>query len=242
MGFVQITKDGRTNIESETPKVNISRTNDTDSLNRLNNADKGYNYDFGNSGKNKNKERLKNERTILSACLFTFFRVFIGILVFVGLFFLVTSFLDFEFFYQQSSYTTKEFNEELRNCIILLFSSLLIVCVILKVYINSVVRACFKKKYLSKFNIYIYDVFLVLLNVISYILLAVIYFYIINGIYGDFKSWLDLGIISKEGNIEIINWFKYVVVVMISIFMSVNSFTGFSIVYKKNKFIFEDVK
>ena len=160
----------------KTPDVSLSENIDTAknnglyseaSITNLNNNDtKEYSYNFSdNSG--MNGDELKVERDLVSTCGLTFIKIIIFTAVILGLLYLGFGYLDSKvsLFPYQSSYTAKEFNEYLRRSFLLMFLILSFGCSLVMVIITNIVTKEFKRNYLSKLNVYIYDVFTVLLNV-----------------------------------------------------------------------------
>ena len=117
----------------------------------------------------------------------------------------------------------------------ILYTLLLIV-----IFINLSVKIRFRKSYLSKTNVYIYGMFICILNVLLYTLLAVVFFNIINSYNTLFVEWYGKNMIDPEASLDILGIFKYVIVVVVAVFMSLNSFRGIAIIHKKNQFIFEN--
>lgn len=211
----------------------------------LNNEEE-YNYDFASDHTDTlgmEDGRLKNERDIFTTCLATFAKIIIISGILLVLLYLGFSYLDtkVELFPYQSSYTSIEFNEYIRRSFILLFLLLSFGCSILMIIMTNVVSKQFKNHYLSKINIYIYDVFTILLNTIIYIFGGWCMFNIINNLYEKFVFWQNAGTILGSVNIETINIFKYVITSVIAIFIVINSFSICGIVHKKNKFVFENI-
>ena len=82
--------------------------------------------------------------------------------------------------------------------------------------------------------------FICILNVLLYTLLAVVFFNVINNYNILFIEWYGKNMIDPEASLDILGVFKYVVVIVVAVFMSLNSFRGIGITHKKNKFIFEN--
>ena len=110
----------------------------------------------------------------------------------------------------------------------------------IKISINGSIKSVFKRKYLNKVNVYIYDVFSVILNIIMYSVTSSVCFYYLNMYYDRLEKWQEIGRLVKNANIEIINWFKYAVVIVVAIFIAVNSLKSISIIHSRNEFRLED--
>ncbi len=239
MGIVKISKSNKTEtIEAEAPK---SKSSDN-LLDVLNHAADGFDFDFGRESAGMDDGRLKTEMSLARAIFATIMALAIVIGVLVGIYFVVTNVLDFHFelFAEKNYYTDEFYYSELRSCLILLSAFLIGICLLLTLFINASITGRFKKRYLKKLNIYLYDGLVVFLNILLFVIVGVIYFDIINGLYSDFSTWVKDGSLSSEVNINIINWFKYAVVVIVSLFLSLNSISGIGIVHKKNRFVFEE--
>lgn len=190
-----------------------------------------------------NNGRIKVERDIITSCLSTFIKIIIISASLIALLYLGFHYLDnkVELFPYQSSYTAKEFNEYLRRSFILLFVLLSFGCSLLMLIINNIVTKQFKKHYLSKINVYIYEIFTIIINIAIYVLGAWCMFILIDKLYDKFVFWQSAGTIIGSVNIEIINLFKYVITSVVAVFIVINSFSICNIVHKNNKFVFENV-
>ena len=123
---------------------------------------------------------------------------------------------------------------------IILGASLVILCFISKLFINGAIKKVLKKNYLSKLNTYIYDGFITIYNIFYYVVISFGYFRCINNIFDRLESLNETGKIVEGVNIELFGLFKYAVVVVIAVFITLNVLRGVSIVYKKNRFVFEE--
>lgn len=133
-------------------------------------------------------------------------------------------------------YSLKEYNMAIRRCFVMLSGFLIAICLVLKFVINNAIKTRFVKKYLKKLNVYLYDVFILVINTGLYIFIAWIFFKIVNDIHADI---LLMNFIENV-NVDTINIFKYVIVVIIAIFGVLNSFAGIGINHQRNKFVLED--
>ena len=244
MAIVKIKKELKSNVNyTELPKKQPEVLHGV-SLNSLNNSNEEYHFEFGTSSSGMSNGKLKNETSIVSACVKTTISSFIKILIFfVIIYFSVKYFkkdVDLTWF-NHSEYLIDDlfWNEFLRVGMIM-GGSLLVICFMIKLFINGSIKRVFKKSYLNKVNMYIYYVYLSIVNVEFYIGVSVIYFLIINSAYDHLKNLQSDSKIVEGINIEIFEVFKYSVVVIVAIFIALNIIRGISIVYKNNKFILEE--
>ncbi len=212
------------------------------SLNNLNKK-ATYAYDFG---KDTNPEmaygKLKTERSIVTAILSTVFMslIIFGVL-FGGIFGLFKLFdLELVLFHEKNYYSLDMFNSELLNFLLTFIVLLLVVSFIAVIIINLSVKVRFRKAYLSKSNVYVYDVFLGMFNVLIFTVIGYIFFVILDGYNKDFMSLIDKGIVSSEVKLDILGVFRYLIVIISAVFMSLNTIRGISIAHKKNEFIFKN--
>lgn len=243
MGFVQISKDEKTKIEGKKEVVKYSGNKDDNLLNMLNNADSGYNYKFEKNISSAKEKELLKEVNLVKAIFSTLINVIFKIVISLGFCFCVyyLSGISINLIPSKTFYTTKEFYQQLSFSFIIFGLSLLLISFILSYFINSSIKGVFKRNYLNKINIFLYYLFIILLNLFIYILLAFVYFKFIDSLYYDFKLLLNSGVLAKGCNIDSILWFKYFIVVIVSIFLSINSYFEILNVYKYNKFVFEDI-
>ena len=224
------------------PKPKVKSVDKEVSLNSLNlNTKKTYDF-----GKDKNPEmaygKLKTERGITRTIFSTIFNVFFFIAIVVGgvfAFFKISG-LSFNLFELRDYYTLQQFNSDLGKFILILLGMLMVSSFLMLIFINLSVKIRFRKSYLSKTNVYIYGMFICILNVLLYTLLAVVFFNIINSYNTLFVEWYGKNMIDPEASLDILGIFKYVIVVVVAVFMSLNSFRGIAIIHKKNQFIFEN--
>ena len=214
-------------VEKASKKVHNNPVNQ-DYSNVSNNL---YN-DYDNIGMNGNT--IKSEITITEAIIeISAILAILILLVFIGC---NISNFKFTLFTKLDEYTLSTYNAAVRRSFVLLSSALVIICFVVKFVINNAIRGRFRKKYLRKINIYIYDAFITIINLTLYILIAFFFFYLVN----EINIIIQNGNFIEEVNKETINIFKYVIVIVITIFGVLNSFSGISIIHKKNKFVLED--
>lgn len=244
MGIVKIEKELKSNVNRVEAKKRQQEILPGASLNSLNNSNKEYHFDFGNNSAGMNNGKLKNEIGIMPACIKTAISSIIKIVVFIGIIFLVLKYakldIDLSWFSEKSYLTKDSFWDEFLRVGLIMGLSLLIICFITKLFINSSIKRVLKKNYLSRMNTYIYDGFIAVYNVIIYVILAFIYFININKTYKVLEKLRDSKLIVEGINIELFNLFKYGVVIVISVFIALNVLRGISIIYKNNKFVFEE--
>lgn len=238
MGILKITKNEKTTIVGEQPKT-TTVSEETKLLNNLNNIGDGYNFDFGHG---KDDNRLKTENGVINVCVSTFLSVASAIGIIIGIYFIFVKYVgvDFELFTKSTAYTVEHFNYEIKRTFIILSAFLLGISIMLMIFINSAVTGRFRKRYLNRVNVFIYDVFLVLFISTVYILAAFAYFYVLKNLGITFDNLIKDGAINGKVNLMIVEIFRYVVVILTSIFIVLNSYYAIGIVHKKNKFVFEE--
>lgn len=239
MGIINISKGNKPDVEA------IRRAQEhlkEDSLNVLNNSDNEYNYTFEKSNAGMNGGKLKIERGLIDCVIISYLGVFIKLSLLFIFTYAIIYFLDipFELVIEKEYFTVNEFNKMLIRAGGILLGMLFLICFVVKIAINGSIKKRFRTKYLNKVNIYIYDVFVVILNVILYAFLAFCYFKVIEHINSDFVDFEKAGRLAKDISLNIFGIFKYVIVVIVSIFIALNSMRGIAIVHKRNEFVFND--
>ena len=224
-------------LNIEKTSNNQNNVGNMDSMNNMNNI--SYNPVDENDYIGVKGDTIKKETTLYSSILSTIIEAvivlwIIGLLVFIGL---NISKFKIELFTLLDSYTLEEYNAAIRRSFVMLSGSLIIMCFVIKFVINTSIRGRFRRLYLNKFNIYAYDVFVWVFNIVVYLGVGFFFFYLINEIHDTIllQNFVD------EVNKETINLLKYAVVIIITIFGMLNSFSGVSIVHKNNKFVLDDI-
>ena len=128
----------------------------------------------------------------------------------------------------------------IRYFLLAVLALLIIVSVVFVLIINFSVKVRFRKSYLSKSNVYVYDTFLIMLNILVFTIIGFVFFLITDGYYKEFSTWIENGVLDPETNLGIIGLFKYLIVIVSALFISLNSYRGISITHKKNDFIFRN--
>lgn len=252
MALIEIEKNTgpKEQVPNPRPYSNSVYVNDT--LNSLNNAgsetyvfetqeEKRINNNLTNSA-GMNGNRLQKEGSLIAMSLTTLVFSFFTIALIVALFYLVfDAFGDkIEIFPYQSNYTVEEFNSYLKRSFIILFGIVSFLSIASMLIVNNIIRARFEYYYLSKFKIFIYDVIVVIQNILLYIFEMWFMFQIVNNIHNDFVIWKTNGTILGDVNIETIEIFKYVIVIIMTIFIVLNSFSSIDIIHQKNKFVLDE--
>lgn len=241
MKLVKVKKEFKPNVgQEEMPKQKENLFGD--SLDMLNNLNNDSHYDFGSDKVSVNdRDVIKLEEPIVKCCVNTFTKSFlkVGFVCLICYLLLKVFNVDFKIFLVQD-YSKEIFYSELRKLFIIVSIILLLVCILIKISINGSIKSVFKRKYLNKVNVYIYDVFSVILNIIMYSVTSSVCFYYLNMYYDRLEKWQEIGRLVKNANIEIINWFKYAVVIVVAIFIAVNSLKSISIIHSRNEFRLED--
>lgn len=241
MKLVNIKKEFKPNVgPEEIPKQKDSLYGD--SLNMLNNLSSSSNIDFGGNKDSVSYDNvIKNEASIVNVCLNTLIKsaMKIGIVCLISYLIIWIGKIDFELFIIKD-YTSEVFFSEIRKFALIIGISLLAICILIKLSINGSIKSVFKRKYLNKVNVYIYDVFSVIVNILYYVITSSVYFYFINTYYDRLVKWQETGRVVDTVNIDILNWFKYGVVIIIAIFVAANSLKSISIIHERNEFRIED--
>ena len=190
--------------------------------------------------------KLKTESTIIGICFKT---ILISYLIFVlvsGLvliaYYVLNRFnvLNVELFRLREFYTVREFNNNNMRTMGILAIYTSFFSVLALVAIRTSISMGLKKKYLSKVNIYIYDVFIVLMNVLFFILIILAFFNLIDNLHDQFALLVEMKKIDGPVNIEAIIHFKMFVVIIASMVLTLSYYFGVELIHKKNKFIFDD--
>jgi hypothetical protein len=164
------------------------------------------------------------------------------VIVFFGGGFLLLKILELkiELFHEKNFYSLQTFNSDLGALLLTITSFIFIVSIILVIFTNLSVKIRFRKSYLSKSNVYVYDTFLIVLNILIFSIIGFVFFRITDNYYSIFTGMINDGIVDPEANLGILNLFKYLIVIISSLFISLNSFRGITITHKKNEFIFRN--
>lgn len=248
MAIIEVLKQGEVDGSDIKYKKNAAKPKikSADKEVSLNNLNQKATYAFNFGDENKNPEmvhgRLKTERSIAGAILSTLLMVFAIGGGLVGIVFAIFKLFNLKLvlFSEKNYYSLDMFYNELGKFLLTFFVLLLLVSFVFVFLINLSVKVRFRKSYLSKTNVYVYDVFLGMLNVLIFSIIGFVFFQVLNGYYNDFKLWIDQEILDPEVNLGMINAFKYIVVIISALFMSLNSIKGISIAHKMNEFIFKN--
>ncbi|MBE6145591.1 MAG: hypothetical protein IKM55_01865 [Bacilli bacterium] len=247
MAIIEILKQGEVDgsdikYKKNAAKPKIKSADKEVSLNSLNKK-KTSSFDFS---KNDNPEmaygKLKTERGIVGIILSTLFMVLLLGGGLIGIIFGLLKIFDMKIvlFQKKNFYSVQIFNSEFGIFLLTLLALLIIVSIVFVIIINLSVKVRFRKSYLSKTNVYVYDTFLVVLNILIFSIIGLVFFLITDGYYKEFSSWISEGLLPLGVKLDIMNLFKYVIVIISAIFMSLNSFRGIAITHKKNEFIFRN--
>lgn len=244
MAMISVEKSHVTNVEgSNTEDVNKARSIGDDNLGALNIGNSSYDFTPSKSkDSGMSFGHVKREYSLFGICISTICLTFLVFLICVGVVWLITKFtnVNLEIFPIRDSYTAAEFNTSLKRSF-MIFSGLLIgVCVLVLFSLNMTVNSRFINHYLSKYNIFAYDIYVLAINIFTYLGVIFIFFTEITKLHNKFIVWVNDGVIKEAVNTETINIFKYVVVILVVVFMVANSFSLVSLIHKKNKFVFEE--
>lgn len=249
MAIIKVEKKNKNS--NNTPVVNVKKNPHigNDSLDSLNNLTTNFNdssiVEENLSAGMGDNNTIKNETSLISAVLGVIFSSFIMTLIDViflsGIIFLILYFTDLagkvkSFF----SLISSNIGVTHLFCIIVIIC-LIIVCFLAKGNIRGSIKRKFKYKYLSKINIYVYDVFVGLWNFIFYIFIIVLFFIIVNNYSDIFDLFVKLKFITANNvKLDGYNYVKYIIVVIASIFMSLNAMRDITLVHKLNQFVFDE--
>lgn len=244
MSIIEIVKDENEEVkngEIET-KQNVKTFEDEITLECLNSKKREVNKITHSKNLATMNRNNKEESSIIESILATLLMVFFigGIIVGGSLVLLNVLDLKIELFEKNNYYSVEMFNSSLAMFLITILIFMTILSIVFVFIINTSVKLRFRKQYLSKTNVYVYDAFLCTLNVFVFSIIGVIFFVILNNYNNDFTAWIKEGIVDPGVKLDIVNAFKYVIVVIAALFISLNSLRGISIVHKKNDFIFQN--
>lgn len=247
MAIIEVLKQGNVDgndikYKKNEAKPKIKSADKSISLSNLNQKS-NHSYNFSNDSNSElSHGRLKTERGIVGTIYSTIFLVFIISVIICGITYAIFKIfnLDFAFFEEKKYYSLEVFNSKLGMFLLTLLFLILSISFLYVFLINIVVKTRFKKRYLSKTNVYVYDAFLCMFNVFIFTIIGVIFFFLLDGYYNEFIKWINEGIIEEGVNLSIISVFKYLISVIVALFMSLNSIRGISITYKKNEFVFRN--
>lgn len=239
MAILEVVKDDYQGKKNNRRNTTIEEDDTLNNLNRKGSSS----FDFS---KDRNPEmafgRLKKERGICGAIVSTIINCLIFIGVTAGAVFAVLKYFNFDitFFPEKNYYSVNAFNLEMMKFLLILFILLILSCFLCSLFVNISIRFRFRESYLKPSNVYVYDTFLMVLNIILFVFIAVVFFYIVNNYNNILSKWYADNILDSGVNLGILEVFKYVIVIIVAVFISLNSLIGIKITYKKNKFIFEN--
>ncbi len=244
MALLEIEKKKTVKVEGMSTDEQVAHlgTLGQDNLGTLNLAPTNYEFKQHNDAAGMNEGHLKTEVGIVSICIATFFLLLIifgslGVLGYVGI---KVSKLNVQIFPTLSSYSMQQYKDSVIKTYLILGGMLFGTCLLTLILLNLVIKSRFISRYLSKMNVYIYSVFASLINCGMYFSILLLYFLEINKISKRIRNLYESGKIAEKANPNLVEPFKYIVVVLIVIFMIANCFRIMSIVKKKNQFIFEE--
>ena len=248
-------KEKKQEIKEETPKQVNKIADKTSNLNNYVSNDRNYlnnityaNIDLENKEEDSSlyKGKLKTESTIFGIC---FKSILMSYLIFVLIcgaivitYYVLKRFdiFSLQLFKGQDMYTVEEFNNNNLRTMGILAGVTLVLSLISLLAIRMSVRSSLRKKYLSKINIYIYDVFIVVLNILFFVLIIMAIFRLIDNLHDQFAILVELKKIDGPVNIEAIEHFKMFIVIISSVILTLSSYFDVELIYKKNKFVFDD--
>jgi hypothetical protein len=169
--------------------------------------------------------KLKIKRGIVGLILTILFMVLLLGGGLIGLIFVLLKIFDMKIvlFRKKNFYSVQIFNSKFGIFLLNLLVLLIIVSFVFIFLIDLSVKIRFRKSYLSKMNVYVYDTFLVVLNILIFYIIGLVFFLIIDAYYKEFSSWISEGMLLFGLKLDIINLFKYVIVIISAIFMILNS-------------------
>jgi len=222
--------------------INNSKVGD-DNLGTLNLNATNYEY---NPEKVKddgmNRGRVKREEGIVSICISTLITAILvfGLTLLAALIAMKFTGVKIDIFPTLDYYSLETYNASVRRSFIILASLLIGVCILIMFSLNLTIRSRFINNFLSKYNIYIYDIFSVFLNCFVYLGIIFLFFYIDNQMIEKINTLYKNGSIVIGVNLNTMELFKYIIIIVTIIFMILNAFNVVSIIHKKNRFVFEE--
>ena len=213
-------------------------------MNNLNNINDKFSYrEAGNvDSSGMYKGRLKVEDSVLSMSLSTLVGLLIFYTIIAAIIFFTLYFTKYkvEFFPILDSYSIDQYNTGLLRAVLILFGLLIFACFFVKISINSSIKKKLRKNYLNKSGIYVYDVFICFLNILFYLVLVVFFFLLVNSVHNSIINLNEADKFLGDVNVNLIELFKWVVVVITAIFLPLNCFKGIKIIHENHKFVLED--
>ncbi len=192
------------------------------------------------------KGKLKTESTIFGICFksillsYLFLVILAGVII-IGYYVLQRyGLIHFELFPYQETYTVKEFNQYNMKMMGVLALVTVIVSLFVLIAVRWSVQSGLRKKYLSKTNIYIYDVFMIILNILFFVLIIMAMFQMLDNYHEQFELLVQLGKIDGPVNTETIVHFKMFVVIISSMVLAISAYFDVDLIHRKNKFVFDD--
>lgn len=245
MAMISVEKSNVTKVEGyNTDDINKARRMGDDSLGALN-VNNDTKYDFTPSrvrDSGMSNGHVKKEYSLFGICISTVCLTLFVFLLIVLVVWLISKFtkVNLSVFPYRDSYTAAEFKVSLRRSFLILSGYLIGLCVLVLFSINMTVNSRFINHYLSKYNVYIYDIYVLIINFFTYMGIVYIFFMEITKLHNSFLRWIDDGVITETVNTETINLFKYVVIIVVVVFLVANSFSLVGLIHKKNRFVFEE--
>lgn len=187
---------------------------------------------------------LKNEASIFNTCFFTILDGYLSyiitlVIVLVMVYLLVKGLgYNFEIFPARDLYTADLFNSDVKRAMAILAIFTFVAGIIGIITMTISVRRRLKYYYLEKVNVFIYDAFLIFINIFLYVIVCALIFYEIDNLYLNFELLKSNGQLLEAVNIEAIVHFKMFIVIIDSVLLTLASYFCIDINHKKNKFVF----
>lgn len=186
--------------------------------------------------------------TILHAyLLFAFLIIMVVLALQAAIYFVPSKYLPFinsegavELFKSQSSYTTEEYNTEIKKTMLYLAVMTTGIGLIALVSMHHAVRKRFVKYYLNKWGMIIHSVFVVFIHIFLMVLICLYLFNEVETVYKSLLVMKSMGRFLGDINIEVILHFKMFIVIILSIIMTISAYLCIEVIYNKNKYILEE--
>ncbi len=231
-------------IVDSTSNINNYVSNDRNYLNNITYANNEVEEKIEDSSLYKGK--LKTESTIFGICFksvlmsYLIFVLICGVIVITYYVLKRFDIFSLQLFKGQDMYTVKEFNNNNLRTMGILAGVTVVLSLIALIAIRWSIRSGLRKKYLSKINIYIYSAFIVILNILFFVLIIMAIFHLLDNLHDQFAILVELEKIDGPVNIEAIIHFKMFIVIITSVILALSSYFDVELIYKKNKFVFDD--
>jgi len=241
-----------------------------DSVSNLTNYvsnESNYLNNIENSNQNKTKEDIKDpglnsdneirvNGNVFEICFFTIFHsyllfAFLITMVILALqaaiYFVPSKYFPFinsdgevELFKNQNSYTTEEYNTEIKYTMLYLTVMTVGIGLLALISMYHATSQRFVKYYLTKWGMIIHSVFVAFIHIFLMVLICLYLFNEVETVYKSLLVMKSLGRFLGDINIKAILHFKMFIVIILSIIMTISAYLCIDLIYNKNKFVLEE--